>query len=227
MTLAWMAYSLLVSLLLGFAALAAERGLLLYRRPVRWLWLGAIAGSLSLPALTYVFPAAIPMVRGPLLPTIEAIVGSEGMATVPVTPTGQSPLLSATLDDLLLALWALVSLAVFFFLVRSYSRLRRERRGWTPGTIGTRRIFVSRRLGPAVSGLFRSRIVIPAWVLELDEEVRSLILLHEEEHLRAGDHRVLLAALAVLAGAIAAISGALSMGIGPPTIWMKPWGSSP
>lgn len=198
MTLAWMAYSLLVALLLGFAALAAERGLRLYRRPVRWLWLGAIAGSFTLPALTYVFPAAIPTVRGPVLPAIEAIAGAAGIATAPVTATGRSPLLSATLDELLLAVWALGSLAVLIFLVRSYSRLRRERSGWSPAAIGTSRVFVSRRLGPAVSGLFRSRIVIPAWVLELDEELRRLILLHEEEHLRAGDHRLLLTALAAV-----------------------------
>ncbi len=198
MTLAWMFYCLLVSLLLGWAALAAERGLSLYRRPVRWLWLGSMAGSFTLPALMYVFPVAHPMMREPLLPAIEVYAGAEGLATAPALPGGGSPLLSATIDDLLLAFWALASAMVFVFLLRSYLQLRRERRHWLPGAIGTSEVFVSRRLGPAVTGLFRSWIVIPAWALELDEELRSLILLHEEEHLRAGDHRLLLAALAAL-----------------------------
>jgi TonB family protein len=199
MTLAWMAYCLLVSLLFGLAALAAERGLRLYRRPVRWVWLGAMAGSFTLPALVYVFPTALPMLSEPLLPAIEAIVGIEGSATAPVAAGGQSPLPAASINELLLACWALGSALVLTFLARSYLRLRRERGGWSPTAIGRREVFVSSGIGPAVSGLFRSRIVIPAWVLELDEELRRLILLHEEEHLRAGDHRLLLIALVALA----------------------------
>jgi len=199
MTLAWMIYCLLVSLLLGLAALAAERGLRLYRRPVRWLWAGAMAGSLMLPAVMYVVPFTLPVGRGPLLPAIEVMAGAEVTSTAFALPTGQPSLLFATIDDLLLAFWALASTMVFVFLLRSYFRLRRERGCWSKRSIGTSEVFVSTRLGPAVAGLFRSRVVIPAWVLELDEELRRLILLHEEEHLRAGDHRLLLTALVGLA----------------------------
>ncbi len=199
MTLAWMVYCLLVSLLLGSAALAAERGLRLYRRPVRWLWVGAMAGSLMLPTLMFVFPLKLPAVRGPVLPAIEVFTGTEVTASVLALPVGQSSTLLATVDDLLLAFWALASTVVFLFLLRSYLRLRRESGCWSSRAIGTSEVFVSRRLGPAVSGLFRSRIVIPTWVLELDEDLRRLIVLHEQEHLRAGDHRLLLTSLVALA----------------------------
>jgi TonB family protein len=46
-----------------------------------------------------------------------------------------------------------------------------------------------------VVGLFRSRIVLPAWALSADEEARRLVLEHEQEHVRAGDPRLLAAAL--------------------------------
>jgi TonB family protein len=199
MTLAWMVYCLLVSLLLGSAALAAERGLRLYGRPVRWLWVGAMAGSLMLPALMYVVPFTLPVIRSSLLPAIEVLARTEVTATTTALPASQSSMLFATIDDLLLVFWALASTTVFVFLLRSYFRLRRERECWSLRSIGNSQVFVSRRLGPAVSGLFRSRIVIPTWVLELDEDLRRLILLHEQEHLRAGDHRLLLTALVALA----------------------------
>jgi TonB family protein len=198
MTIAWMVYCLLISLLLGFAALAAERALRLCRRPIRWFWSGAMVGSLALPGLAYLFPLARPVVREPLLPVIEAIVGVEGISAAASLEAGGPPVLIASIDDLLLAFWALASALVLVFLTRSYFRLRMERRRWSPGTVGESDVFVSRRLGPAVTGLFRSRIVIPAWALELDDELRRMILLHEEEHLRAGDHRLLLCALAAL-----------------------------
>jgi TonB family protein len=147
----------------------------------------------------YVFPVTLPVVRGPLLPAIEVMVGTQGSAAASALPGGQSSLWFTTIDDLLLAFWALASTLVFAFLVRSYFQLRRERGCWSSHVLGTSNVLVSRQLGPAVAGLFRSRVVIPAWVLELDEEPRRLILLHEEEHLRAGDHRLLLTALVGLA----------------------------
>jgi len=42
-------------------------------------------------------------------------------------------------------------------------------------------------LGPAVSGIFRTRILVPGWMVSLPQEQRSLVLLHEEEHVRAKD----------------------------------------
>jgi hypothetical protein len=51
-----------------------------------------------------------------------------------------------------------------------------------------------------VIGFFRSRIVLPRWVTEdAPAEVRALLLEHEQEHLRAGDPRLLALSLAVVA----------------------------
>ncbi|MFW6192880.1 MAG: hypothetical protein ACOC83_05295, partial [Gemmatimonadota bacterium] len=49
----WMTYAAAVSLLLAGAALASEKGLELYRKPTRWPWIAALAGSVVLPVLAY------------------------------------------------------------------------------------------------------------------------------------------------------------------------------
>jgi TonB family protein len=46
-----------------------------------------------------------------------------------------------------------------------------------------------------VVGFFRARIVLPEWVLGLEERQRALVIAHEEEHVRAGDTRLLALAL--------------------------------
>ena len=55
----------------------------------------------------------------------------------------------------------------------------------------SRRVFVSKNVGPAVTGLWRPRIVVPGWALEITPSQRELMLLHEEEHVQAGDPRLL------------------------------------
>ena len=45
----------------------------------------------------------------------------------------------------------------------------------------------SRDTGPAIVGLFRPRVVLPAWVADVEASKQRLILAHEEEHRRAGD----------------------------------------
>ncbi|HKN58091.1 MAG TPA: M56 family metallopeptidase [Gemmatimonadaceae bacterium] len=48
--------------------------------------------------------------------------------------------------------------------------------------------------GPATVGLFRSRVLVPRWVLALPGMQRQYVLRHEEEHRRAHDARLLFVA---------------------------------
>jgi hypothetical protein len=59
-------------------------------------------------------------------------------------------------------------------------------------------VLISDGFGPAIVGVFRPTIVMPPWVLALDETAQRTILAHEEEHRRAGDPRLLLAGLGLL-----------------------------
>ena len=59
-------------------------------------------------------------------------------------------------------------------------------------------VLVSADFGPAIVGIWRPRIVIPAWALELPACQRALMMAHETEHLASRDSRWLgLAFLAV------------------------------
>jgi hypothetical protein len=60
-----------------------------------------------------------------------------------------------------------------------------------------RPVWVSTDTGPAVVGFLRTRIVLPEWVLVGRPANREIVLAHEEEHVRAGDPRLLLGALLV------------------------------
>jgi hypothetical protein len=61
-------------------------------------------------------------------------------------------------------------------------------------------VLLSPSTGPAVIGLFRSRIVLPQWVVDdAPDDVRALLMEHEREHLRAGDPRLLAVGLAAVA----------------------------
>jgi hypothetical protein len=60
-------------------------------------------------------------------------------------------------------------------------------------------VLVSRCAGPAVFGVRRPAIVLPAWVLSMRPRARRLIFLHESEHRRVGDSRVLFAAAVLVA----------------------------
>lgn len=202
MIAAWMAYCLLVSLLLGAAAAAAERGLRLCRRPGRWAWATAVLGSFLLPAAAFLLPRAWPAAPGPgarglaLLPLVTGAAVPEGSAEAEGTVLVER---LAALDGALLAMWAVASAGLAVFVVLSALRLRRERRGWLTGWLGGVPVLEGGERGPAVVGVLRGRIVLPTWFRQLEGELQRVVLLHEAEHLRAGDHRLhAAAALSVL-----------------------------
>lgn len=105
----------------------------------------------------------------------------------------------ASLDSVLLVLWAGSAAVVLLHVVVSLFRLHRERRGWPERRIGDVAVLVSERRGPAVLGFRHAAVVLPRWALQLDAGLRQVICLHEAEHVRAGDQRTLLAALFAVA----------------------------
>jgi hypothetical protein len=60
-------------------------------------------------------------------------------------------------------------------------------------------VFISPDLGPAAIGFRNQVVVLPEWSAALEPDVRRLILVHESEHVRVNDPRLLLLArLAVI-----------------------------
>lgn len=192
----------------ALAAAAAEGALRLWRRPARAAWVAALALTALLPLAA---PIAAPL-AGALLAPGAAPVGAsddgartaaDGMRILPavVVRAGGAPdralaLARAALeraDGPLLALWGATSALALLALVRGVRTLRRAARAWSPDVVDGVAVAVAPDLGPAVLGVARPRIVLPAWALSLDRPLRALVLRHEQEHARAGDPALLMA----------------------------------
>ncbi len=192
MIIAWIGYCLLVSALLGLAAFSIERALGHYRRPVRGVWAAALAGSAILPVAAYVAPALLARfatVTPSLSAGLATAIALPDVATATTSGFDWGTLL-ANLGLVLGVLWGLSVVAFAAHLVVTHRRLRREMDGWTPGEILEAPVLLSPDRGPAIVGVGKGVIVMPAWISELEEKVLRLVFLHELEHQRAGDHRL-------------------------------------
>jgi len=203
---AWILYVLLVSLLLGLAALCFERAALLRKKGTRWLWGASIVASLAvpfiissvtvqLPNVTRHLPAAQAapavalrqMTESALSPTLWiAAAGQENFAWSPVT------------TSILVVLWGVASILLLVGLLASGLRLARQRHGWETARIAGQPVLVAEDVGPAVVGLFSPEIVVPRWLLGADPAEQELVVAHEQSHLEANDGQLLLIALALV-----------------------------
>lgn len=184
---AWMAYGLVISGLLTVAALLAERAARNAGRPVRGWWIAALAGSLLLPVFAWLWPNAAPG------------AASDPAFVIRLQPITIAPAESAAEGgSLLLYAWLAASLVMLLVLVLSVLRLRRLRRDWREAEVDGEQVLLSDDVGPAVVGLRRARIVMPDWALEIDRELRRMLLLHEREHMRAHDPLLLAGGLVAL-----------------------------
>ena len=187
----WLVYCVLLAGLLTAGAAAWERAARWSMRPARWGWLAALAGSVTLPWLLRLMPdrewtEVLP--GGPLLLLDPVVIGSAG-----TVPSGWSAEIVA------LIVWAMASLLVIGYLGAVLYQLSRARRQWRATEVDGAPVFVTRALGPAAVGVMHASVVVPSWVLELDAELRGLLLRHEREHVHAGDPRLLLGGLMLLA----------------------------
>ncbi|HLB38105.1 MAG TPA: M56 family metallopeptidase [Gemmatimonadales bacterium] len=205
MIAAWMVYAIAVSGALALAAAAVERGLALYRRPARLAWLAALLAGFWLPLLSLV---------GGLSPASgHSALGSLVAAALPPLSVGPADaytrveLWAGALDAVLLGGWVVASGVILGLLAATFRRLRREGTAWAREELDGVTVLVSPDLGPALFGLVSSSIVVPRWFRDLPVETRRLALLHEWEHLRAGDTRLLV--LGVVTAALAPWNPAL------------------
>jgi beta-lactamase regulating signal transducer with metallopeptidase domain len=191
MIAAWMLYSVALGGLLVCATLPVERLLLERGGPARAVWMVALLAGLVLPV------AAVLVRDAP--PGIEA-----GNAVVATSATSGAVMQGvqrlALLDGVLLRAWMVVSVALVALLLCALVVIAVRRGRWTAVDLDGVPVLLSEDVGPAVVGFARGRIVVPKWVLGLGAPERAMMLRHEEEHLRAGDPRLLLlGALVVIA----------------------------
>jgi beta-lactamase regulating signal transducer with metallopeptidase domain len=194
----WMLYSVLCTAGLAVAATLAEHALISGRRPVRHVWIGAVALSLVVPALAFRFAAA------PAAPSIAATGAIPEMSVtevgtaLPPAPTSSLQIdwnsMFARADQPLTVAWVALSSTLLLYLVGGIVALAWLRRTWQRRVVLGVPVLVSEQTGPALVGVVSPSIVVPEWSLALEPTQLALMLRHEEEHRQAGDGQLLTAA---------------------------------
>jgi hypothetical protein len=167
-------YVNLAGLGLGLAALFFERALPA-TSPRRWLWCLVIPTSVFLPGY-YRFHHSWSVA--------DVFVQPATVAQAYDTHINQAWL---TISGLLL-LWGLVSA---WQVARAVHLSRKARGDAGIAVVDGVPVVVTDVMGPATVGFWRSRVLLPRWVLALPGEERQYVVRHEEEHRRAHDGRLL------------------------------------
>ncbi|HSG49618.1 MAG TPA: hypothetical protein VLA43_17485, partial [Longimicrobiales bacterium] len=180
MILELVGFVLATSLVTGAAAWIGDRGLRRAGWPTRWIWLSALAAPwalLAAPLLPLPSASSAGVLDGALVLRLPGLVVDGGGGSA----------IGGWLPAAVGLLWGVSSLVLGVALTRGHRKLLRDRRGWEERRIAGRRVFLSDDLGPAVAGVTRPWIVLPRWALDLPDRWLDLVVLHEEEHVRAGD----------------------------------------
>ncbi|HWV15783.1 MAG TPA: M56 family metallopeptidase [Cellvibrio sp.] len=200
--LTWIIYVMFVSLLLGIAALAAERRAHLRRKSSRWYWMFAIIASLLIPTVIASVSIQIPAI-------FSQQISQDMVALKEVTSRHLSPLSWISphtahqnkyrgFDPFIKQIWWGLSTILLCGLVASGGYLLWRKRQWKKTSLLETPVLVSDDIGPAVVGLINPQIVIPTWVMESPLPQQRAVIAHEQSHLDAGDPLLLTLALSLL-----------------------------
>lgn len=201
--IAWLAYTVMVTLLLAGAALAAEASARLRRTPTRWIWAVAIVAAPLLPLA--ISTVSIQLPAGLAASTTSAPIVLREATSPALSPSSWIATPMATIDSgiptdvLLQRAWIAASLAMVLALAASAAALYLRKRRWTPRVMADADVLVAPDAGPAVVGLVRPRIVVPTWLVQAPPLQQSLVIAHEKSHVDARDPHLLAFAIAVLA----------------------------
>lgn len=178
-----MLYAAAVGLPIALAAVAISAVLRRHGKPERLVWIGALLTALVLPLVALLDPFGASSSATPAAQT-----GVIGLPEILVVPADGR---SFELGEMLLATWLLASMLLAVRWAVAALRLARASRSWSPTTLDGVRVWTTEKLGPAVAGTFRPRVLVPTWLHGLPAQQRSLVLLHEQEHIRAHDPKLI------------------------------------
>ncbi len=217
MITAYFLRAIAIGALVGIGASLVDAAFAASGRPRRFVWLVALALAAVVPAAgiaRLAGEAGTPAAVHPAMSSLSSREGGVGGAAARGGTTARSELAVARtiaapsaasrwtlpvpawlreFDRPVAALWLAASLLWSTILIGSALRIHRSRRRWREAVIDGMPVYVSHDEGPALFGLTRFGIVVPAWVTGLDPVRRRLIIAHEREHARAADPVTLLA----------------------------------
>jgi bla regulator protein blaR1 len=196
MTLAWMLYALAIGAAISVIAAAADRVARLWERPGRFIWAAAVIVSLVGPAIVAAAVLLAPV--GAQILRLPPIVVTPGLAPVARLAPTAWPAMLPVADRIAVGVWLGASFVMLLLVVRAAVHLHRARRRWRETHLDGQPVLVSDTIGPATIGVRDARVVMPAWLLDMEPALRELAVLHECEHARAGDGRLVLLRVAAL-----------------------------
>jgi bla regulator protein blaR1 len=200
--IAWIMYVVLVTLALSAAALVAERAAKVRRAATRWVWIAALVSSLLLPLVIASASIRLPNTFKSA-PTATTIV-LRNTTSIPMPrmlvdlDEAQPNETSAHIDTLVRTIWVAISVLMLLILLLGSALLHRRKRGWREASLCGQPVLIAPDVGPAVVGLIRSRIVVPAWLLQTGEEQQQCTIAHERSHLMARDPQCVALAMLLL-----------------------------
>ncbi len=183
-----MLYAAAVGIPILLAAFAGAKVLRRYGKPERGIWVAALGLALVLPLAFMAVPRAGNVTLS-AVPGAQPDAGLEGTGLlglsefVVVAPVEAGP----AFDTLLIAAWLLASLALALKWTVAAKRLAKVGASWRPRAVDGIHVWQTPDLGPAVSGVFRPRILMPEWMMSMPRDQQDLVVLHEQEHIRARD----------------------------------------
>ncbi len=195
MILIWALDLLVVSGLLGIAALLLERILRSHHGATRFPWLLAMLASFFLPLLVSWIGEHL-ATRQAEAPATVALNGSvhiphRGTSWIDLGANSISTDDHQRRDRIVLWLWAASTVITSAFAMVSIWKLRWQRRGWRQGTMSGAAVLIAPDVGPAVLGVFRPQIVVPEWLVSAPLDTQHHVIAHECAHVQARDSALL------------------------------------
>ena len=205
----WMLYCAVCAGLAAIAGCCVERAAIGRGWPARAVWGSMLALSLALPIVALLGGRERRAVGTATAPraSVPAVV-TQTTANQPTSSTTSYVAVAepawraraAAFDGPLAIAWIATTVLLLAGWAAALVGLSLLRRRWQARIVAGVPVLISSRFGPAVAGVLRPKIVLPAWVLELDATAIGLLLRHEVEHQRSRDP--LLLAIARLAAVI-------------------------
>jgi beta-lactamase regulating signal transducer with metallopeptidase domain len=211
-------YALVVGLVFGLLAVVVDRGVRALRGPTRFFWAAAMTAMVLLPAFARlartrstqptpmaltaetVAPLRVPLSAAPAKDAINVVQVSAFERLIDRLQEQLDRIRdSATAyDRVLLVVWAMASAFLLGVLLHALSEARRMRTGLESLTVCGSTVLISEDIGPSATGGNPAAIVIPRWVMALDDSLKSLVIRHELEHVATRDPALLTLALCLL-----------------------------
>jgi bla regulator protein BlaR1 len=192
-------YVIAVGICLGIVGVLLER-ILPPTWPRRWMWCVIIVASIGLPGYYRVHHnwSVVQALSPPATAHSGHVTGVASLSVLSPAWWTHAESYNRTINRLWLgtsALLLFLGLANAWRVFRLVGRSRRTRGVPAgPAVVDGVPVVLTDSLGPATVGFWRTRVLVPRWVLALPGAQRQYVLHHEDEHRTAHDAHLLLVA---------------------------------